>query len=72
MGNVYCKLDYNTRADILATVRRAAIEILEGPQENWITADEVSKMFPFFNKDFADIEGKGKYFGMPVRAVCPF
>ena len=23
-------------------------------------------------KDFADIEGKGKYLGMPVRAVCPF
>lgn len=52
MGNVYYKLDRNTRADILATVRRAAIEILEGPQENWITADEVSKMFSFFNKEW--------------------
>lgn len=42
MGDSYYKLDKNTRADLIATVRRAAIEILEGPQENWITADEVS------------------------------
>jgi len=38
MGDIYYKLDRNTRADLIATVRRAAIEILEGPQENWITA----------------------------------
>ena len=49
MGDIYYKLDRNTRADLIATVRRAAIEILEGPQENWITADEVTKMWPFFS-----------------------
>lgn len=51
MGDIYYKLDRNTRADLIATVRRAAIEILEGPKETWITADEVSKMFLFFNKE---------------------
>jgi hypothetical protein len=34
------------------TVKRVAIEILEGPQENWITADEVSQLFPFFSKEW--------------------
>ena len=52
MGDIYYKLDRNSRADLMATVRRAAIEILEGPQEEWITSDEVSKRFPFFNKDW--------------------
>ena len=52
MADIYYKLDKSTRADLIATVRRAAIEILEGPQENWITADEVSKLFPFFNKEW--------------------
>lgn len=52
MADIYSKLDKNTRAALIATVRRAAIEILEGPQETWITADEVSKMFPFFNRDW--------------------
>lgn len=53
MDDIYSKLDKNTRAALIATVRRAAIEILEGPQETWITADEVSKMFPFFMKKYA-------------------
>ena len=52
MADIYYKLDRNSRADLMATVRRAAIEILEGPQEEWITADEVSKRFPFFNKEW--------------------
>lgn len=52
MADIYYKLDKSTRADLIATVRRAAIEILEGPQDNWITADEVSKLFPFFNKEW--------------------
>ena len=52
MADIYSKLDKNTRAALIATVRRAAIEILEGPQEIWITSDEVSKMFPFFNRDW--------------------
>ena len=52
MGDVYYKLDKKTRDELISTVKRVAIEILEGPQENWITADEVSKMLPFFNKDW--------------------
>lgn len=52
MGDVYYKLDKKSREELISTVKRVAIEILEGPQENWITADEVSKMFPFFNKDW--------------------
>lgn len=52
MGDVYYKLDKKTREELISTVKRVAIEILEGPQENWITADEVSKMLPFFNKDW--------------------
>lgn len=46
MGDVYYKLDKKSREELISTVKRVAIEILEGPQENWITADEVSKMFP--------------------------
>lgn len=52
MADIYSKLDKNTRADLIATVKRVAIEILEGPQENWITADEVSQLFPFFSKEW--------------------
>ena len=44
MGDVYYKLDKKSREELISTVKRVAIEILEGPQENWITADEVSKM----------------------------
>lgn len=50
MADIYYRLDKKAREELIATVRRAAIEILEGPQENWITADEVSEMFPFFSK----------------------
>lgn len=46
MADIYSKLDMNTRAALFATVRRAAIEILEVPQENWMAANEVSKLFP--------------------------
>lgn len=49
MATLY-KLDKKTKDEIIETVRRVAIEILEGPKENWMTADEVSKMFPFFSK----------------------
>jgi len=40
MSDIYYKLDRNSRADLIATVRRAAIEILEGPQEEWINYGE--------------------------------
>ena len=33
MADIYYKLDKSTRADLIATVRRAAIEILEGPHQ---------------------------------------
>ena len=36
MGDVYYKLDKKTREELISTVKRVAIEILEGPQENWI------------------------------------
>ena len=52
MADIYYKLDKKTREELINTVKRVAIEILEGPQENWITADEVSKLFPFFNKEW--------------------
>ena len=52
MAGIYYKIDKKTREELISTVKRVAIEILEGPQENWITADEVSKMLPFFNKDW--------------------
>ncbi|MBR6964178.1 MAG: hypothetical protein IKH86_11215 [Prevotella sp.] len=38
MGDVYYKLDKKTREELISTVKRVAIEILEGPQETWITA----------------------------------
>ena len=44
MGDVYYKLDKKTREELISTVKRVAIEILEGPKETWITADEVTKM----------------------------
>ena len=37
MGDVYYKLDKKSREELISTVKRVAIEILEGPQENWIT-----------------------------------
>jgi len=52
MAGIYYKIDKKTREELISTVKRVAIEILEGPQENWITAEEVSKMLPFFNKDW--------------------
>lgn len=52
MGDIYYKLDKKTREELISTVKRVAIEILEGPQENWITADEVSQLFPFFSKEW--------------------
>lgn len=52
MEDIYYKLDKKTREELISTVKRVAIEILEGPQENWITADEVSKLFPFFSKEW--------------------
>lgn len=42
MGDVYYKLDKKSREELIRTVKRVAIEILEGPKETWITADEVS------------------------------
>ncbi len=52
MAGIYYKIDKKTKDELISTVKRVAIEILEGPQENWITADEVSKMLLFFNKDW--------------------
>ena len=52
MGDVYYKLDKKTREELISTVKRVAIEILEGPKETWITADEVTKMWPFFSKEW--------------------
>lgn len=52
MGEIYYKLDKNTREELISTVKRVAIEILEGPKETWITADEVTKMWPFFSKEW--------------------
>ncbi len=52
MGDVYYKLDKKTREELINTVKRVAIEILEGPKETWITADKVTKMWPFFTKDW--------------------
>ena len=52
MADIYCKLDKKTKDELIETVKRVAIEILEGPQENWLTADEVSKQFPFFSKEW--------------------
>lgn len=52
MEDIYYKLDKKTREELISTVKRVAIEILEGPQENWITADEVSQLFPFFSKEW--------------------
>ena len=34
MGDVYYKLDKKSREELISTVKRVAIEILEGPQEN--------------------------------------
>lgn len=42
MANIYYKLDKKTKEELISTVKRVAIEILEGPKENWITADEVT------------------------------
>ena len=50
MADIYYKLDKKTRDDLVATIKRVAVEILEGPKETWITADEVTKMWPFFSK----------------------
>lgn len=52
MADIYYKLDKKTRDDLVATIKRVAIEILEGPKETWLTGDEVSKMFPFFSKEW--------------------
>ena len=49
MTDIRYKIDKKTREDLIETVKRAAVEILEGPKENWLTADEVSKRFPFFS-----------------------
>lgn len=49
MSDIHYKLDKKTRDDLIETVKRAAVEILEGSKENWLTADEVSKRFPFFS-----------------------
>ena len=49
MADIYYKLDKKTKADLIETVKRAAVEILEGPKENWLTSDEVTKRFPFFS-----------------------
>ena len=62
MGDVYYKLDKKSREELISTVKRVAIEILEGPQENWITADEVSQLFPFFSKEWMK-----KYSGLLPR-----
>ena len=48
MADIYYKLDKKTRDELISTVKRVAIEILEGPKETWITVDEVTKMWPFF------------------------
>ena len=52
MAGIYYKIDKKTKDELVSTVKRVAIEILEGPQENWITADEVSQLFPFFSKEW--------------------
>lgn len=52
MGDVYYKLDKKTRDELISTVKGVAIEILEGPKETWITADEVTKISPFFSKEW--------------------
>ena len=52
MADIYYKLDKKTREELISTVKRVAIEILEGPKETWITADEVTKMWPFFSKEW--------------------
>ena len=44
MVDIYYKLDKKTREELINTVKRVAIEILEGPKEAWIIADEVTKM----------------------------
>lgn len=51
MSDIYYKLDKKTRDDLVATIKRVAVEILEGPKETWLTGDEVTKMWPFFTKD---------------------
>ena len=52
MADIYYKLDKKTKDDLVETVKRVAVEILEGPKETWLTGDEVSKMWPFFSKDW--------------------
>ena len=52
MADIYYKLDKKTRDDLVETFKRVAVEILEGPKETWLTGDEVSKMWPFFSKDW--------------------
>jgi hypothetical protein len=52
MADIYYKIDKKTREELINTVKRVAIEILEGPKETWITADEVTKMWPFFSKEW--------------------
>ena len=52
MSDIYYKLDKKTRDDLVATIKRVAVEILEGPKETWLTGDEVTKMWPFFSKDW--------------------
>lgn len=36
MGDIYYKLDKKTRDDLVATIKRVAVEILEGPKETWL------------------------------------
>lgn len=52
MSDIYYKLDKKTRDDLVATIKRVAVEILEGPKETWLTGDEVTKTWPFFTKDW--------------------
>ena len=52
MSDIYYKLDKKTRDDLVATIKRVAVEILEGPKETWLTGDEVTKMWLFFTKDW--------------------
>lgn len=56
MGDVYYKLDKKSREELISTVKRVAIEILEGPQENWITADEVSGAYRTYYNSVAKLK----------------
>ena len=58
------RLDKETREAVLATVRKATVEIQETYQEQWITGEQLCELIPFFSKDWL------KRYGMMLPREC--